>query len=477
MTNTSQKATNKKKILLNAFDMNSVGHINHGLWTHPRDESHRFNELNYWTDLAKTLEQGLFDGLFIADITGVYDVYQNGIDLTLKESIQLPSHDPSTLISAMAAVTQNLGFGVTVNLSYETPYQFARRFASLDHLTQGRIGWNIVTGYLDSAERLIGQKGLKDHDLRYEQAEEFLELCYKFWEGSWENDAIQKDRQKRIFTDPQKVHQINHHGRFYQSQGVFQVSPSPQRTPVLFQAGASPRGLAFSTRHAECVFIGGDQPAKIKQQVDKIRELAIQQGRDPQDIKIFVGITVVTAETDQLAQQKLAEYASYASPEAGLAHYSSSVGIDLSQYADEEAIPYRQTNSIASVNNKFKENKITPNDLKAQHQLGGRYPLIVGSGETIAEKLIQLLDETGIDGFNLTRTVAPESHQDFIKWVIPQLQQRGRFKTQYENGTLRNKIFNQGDYLNQQHPASAFRCQNSKHNNSIEIDNLHPQTV
>lgn len=477
MTNTSQHTAPKKQILLNAFDMNSVGHINHGLWTHPRDESHRFNELNYWTDLAKTLEQGLFDGLFIADITGVYDVYQNGIDLTLKESIQLPSHDPSTLISAMAAVTQNLGFGVTVNLSYETPYQFARRFASLDHLTQGRIGWNIVTGYLDSAERLIGQKGLKDHDLRYEQAEEFLELCYKFWEGSWENDAVQKDKQKRIFTDPKKVHQINHQGRFYQSQGVFQVSPSPQRTPVLFQAGASPRGLAFSTRHAECVFIGGDQPAKIKQQVDKIRELAVQQGRNPEDIKIFVGITVVTAGTDELAQEKLAEYARYASPEAGLAHFSSSVGIDLSKYADDEAIPYQQTNSIASVNNKFKENQITPNDLKAQHQLGGRYPLIVGRGETIAEKLIQLIDETGIDGFNLTRTVAPESHHDFIRFVIPELQQRGRFKTKYENGSLRNKIFKQGDHLTQQHPAADFRCQNSNHNNSIETADQQKQTA
>ena len=193
MTLSSQNK-NTKQIILNAFDMNSVGHINHGLWTHPRDESHRFNELSYWTDLAQTLEQGLFDGLFIADITGVYDVYQNGLDLTLKESIQLPSHDPSTLVSAMAAVTQHLGFGVTVNLSYESPYQFARRFASLDHLTHGRIGWNIVTGYLDSAERLIGQKGLKDHDLRYEQAEEFLELCYKFWEGSWEDDAVQKDK-------------------------------------------------------------------------------------------------------------------------------------------------------------------------------------------------------------------------------------------------------------------------------------------
>lgn len=458
-----------KKILLNAFDMNCVGHINHGLWTHPRDESHRFNELSYWTDLAKTLEQGLFDGLFIADITGVYDVYQNDIELTLKESIQLPSHDPTTLVSAMAAVTQNLGFGVTVNLSYESPYQFARRFASLDHLTQGRIGWNIVTGYLDSAQRLIGEKGLKDHDLRYEQAEEFLQLCYKFWEGSWENDAVLKDKQNRIFTDPAKVHQIQHQGQFYQSQGVFQVAPSIQRTPVLFQAGASPRGLAFATQHAEGMFIGGDQPEKIKKQVDQIRQQATEQGRDPEAIKIFVGITVVTAETDDLAQQKLDEYISYASPEAGLAHFSSSVGIDLSKFADDEAIPYQKTNSIASVNNKFKEQKITKNDLKAQHVLGGRYPLIVGSGATVAEKLIQLLDETGIDGFNLTRTVAPESHHDFIRLVIPELQQRGRYKTAYEHGSLRHKLFQQGDRLSASHPVQQFRCQ-SVNENSDQIN-------
>ncbi|QIO06151.1 LLM class flavin-dependent oxidoreductase [Acinetobacter shaoyimingii] len=450
-----------KKILLNAFDMNCVGHINHGLWTHPRDESHRFNELSYWTDLAKTLEDGLFDGLFIADITGVYDVYQNNIDLTLKESIQLPSHDPSTLVSAMAAVTQNLGFGITVNLSYESPYQFARRFASLDHLTQGRIGWNIVTGYLDSAQRLIGQSGLKDHDLRYIQAEEFLTLCYKFWEGSWENDAILKDKKNRIFTDPTKVHQVQHNGQFYQSQGVFQVSPSVQRTPVLFQAGASPRGLAFATGHAEGIFIGGDQPEKIKKQVDQIRQLAKEQGRNPDDIKIFVGITVVTDATDKLAQEKLAEYQRYASPEAGLAHYSSSVGIDLAKFADDEAIPYQKTNSIASVNNKFKEQKITRNDLKAQHSLGGRYPLIVGSGTTVAEKLIQLIDETGIDGFNLTRTVAPESHHDFIRFVIPELQQRGRFKTQYEHGSLRHKLINHGDRLPKNHPVEQFRCPSS----------------
>ncbi|MGE8540520.1 MAG: LLM class flavin-dependent oxidoreductase [Acinetobacter sp.] len=466
MTNLNHTALHQpKQIILNAFDMNCAGHINHGLWTHPRDESHRFNELSYWTDLAKTLEQGLFDGLFIADITGVYDVYQGNIDLTLKESIQLPSHDPSTLVSAMAAVTQNLGFGVTVNLSYESPYQFARRFASLDHLTQGRIGWNIVTGYLDSAERLIGQKGLKDHDLRYEQAEEFLELCYKFWEGSWEDDAVLKDKAQRIFSDPAKVHAIEHQGHFYQSQGVFQVSPSIQRTPVLYQAGASPRGLDFATQHAEGMFIGADKPEKTKQQVDKIRAQAKAHGRDPSSIKLFAGISVVTAETDELAQEKLAEYIRYASPEAGLAHFSSSVGIDLSKYADDEAIPYQKTNSIASVNSKFKEQKITPNDLKAQLKLGGRYPLFVGSGATVAEQLIQLLDETGLDGFNLTRTVAPESHQDFIRWVIPELQQRGRYKTEYSQGSLRNKLFQQGDRLTAPHPADQFRFRNCKQKN------------
>ncbi|UUS65293.1 MULTISPECIES: LLM class flavin-dependent oxidoreductase [unclassified Acinetobacter] len=472
ITTADTQSHTAKKILLNAFDMNCVGHINHGLWTHPRDESHRFNELSYWTDLAKTLEQGLFDGLFIADITGVYDVYEGNIDLTLKESIQLPSHDPSTLISAMAAVTENLGFGVTVNLSYETPYQFARRFASLDHLTQGRIGWNIVTGYLDSAERLIGQKGLKDHDLRYEQAEEFLRLCYKFWEGSWENDAVQKDKANRIFSDPKKVHAIQHQGKFYQSQGVFQVSPSIQRTPVLYQAGASPRGLAFATQHAEGMFIGADSAEKVKNQVQKIRSQTAAQGRDPQAVKLFVGITVVTAETDELAQEKLAEYIRYANPEAGLAHFSSSIGMNLANFAEDEAIPYQQTNSIASVNQKFKEQKITRQDLHAQHVLGGRYPLFVGSGANVAKQLIDYLDETGIDGFNLTRTVAPESHQDFIRLVIPELQQRGRYKTAYDTGSLRQKLFQQGDHLAMTHPAHRYRCPTSETSSQATLKNV-----
>ena len=458
MGETVKKENNPPKpIILNAFDMNCAGHINHGLWTHPRDESYRFNELSYWTGLAKTLEQGLFDGLFLADITGCYDVYQHNIDVTLKESVQLPSHDPTTLVSAMASVTEHLGFGITVNLSYETPYQFARRMASLDHLTQGRLGWNIVTGYLDSAERLIGNQGLKAHDLRYEQADEFLQLCYQFWEGSWQNDAVKIDKQARIFTDPAKVKAIHHQGRFYQSDGVFQVMPSIQRTPVLFQAGASAKGLAFATQHAEAIFIGGGEKSAIKRQVETIRQLAKAQGRNPNDIKVLMGITVVTDKRHDLAQAKLAEYEGYASSEAGLAHYSSSVGIDLSQYADDEVIAYQQTNSIASVNQRFRQ-QVTKAQLIAEHRLGGRYPLIVGDGREVAEALITWVDETGIDGFNVTRTVTPESYEDFIQYVIPELQRRGRFKTEYKQGSLRHKLIGKGERLPSSHPVQSFRC-------------------
>ena len=169
----------KKKILLNAFNMNCIGHINHGLWTHPRDNSTQYKTLEYWTELAQILERGLFDGLFMADIVGVYDVYQNSIDVPLKESIQLPVNDPLLLVSAMAAVTRNLGFGLTANLTYEPPYLFARRMSTLDHLSRGRVGWNIVTGYLDSAAKAMGLSEQVEHDRRYDQTDKYLKMLYK----------------------------------------------------------------------------------------------------------------------------------------------------------------------------------------------------------------------------------------------------------------------------------------------------------
>ena len=290
----------------------------------------------------------------------------------------------------------------------------------------------------------------------------FLELCYQFWEGSWQDDAIQKTKRIVFLLIQAKCMLLIIKVNFIKAKGFSKLHHRFSAHLCYSKQGHLQR---FRLCHTTCrshVYWWGKH-RKAQQQVSKIRQLALEQGRYAEDIKIFVGITVVTAETDALAQEKFAEYRRYASPEAGLAHFSSSVGIDLSQYQEDEAIPYKQTNSIASVNQRFKE-KTTIKDLKDQHALGGRYPIFIGSGETVAQQLIDYVDQTGIDGFNLTRTVAPESHEDFIKYVIPQLQQRGRYKTAYQDGSLRHKLAGQGDRLPEHHPVAQFRCRTSAMN-------------
>ncbi|WPP00123.1 LLM class flavin-dependent oxidoreductase [Pseudomonas sp. HR96] len=447
----------KKQILLNAFNMNCVGHINHGLWTHPRDTSSQYKTLEYWTELARLLERGLFDGLFIADIVGVYDVYEGNVDVTLRESIQLPVNDPLLLVSAMAAVTRHLGFGLTANLSYETPYLFARRMSTLDHLSRGRVGWNIVTGYLDSAARAMGLREQVAHDRRYDQADEYLQVLYKLWEGSWEDDAVADDKLARVYAHPEKVHKVQHQGEFYQVEGYHLCEPSPQRTPVLFQAGSSPRGLQFAGNHAECVFISGQDKAATKAQVDKVRASAVAAGRDPQAVKVFMGLTVIVAETEQAARAKHAEYLGYASAEAGVAHYSASTAIDFSTYGLDEPIQHVKSNAIESATRVLQNNDFTRRKLLAQHALGGRYITLIGNPEQVADELESWIAETGLDGFNLARTVTPESYADFIDLVIPVLQARGSYKTAYAPGTLREKLFQQGPRLPAEHTGAHYR--------------------
>ena len=411
----------KKQILLNAFSMNCVGHINHGLWTHPRDRSSDYRKLRHWTELARLLERGLFDGLFIADILGVYDVYQGGIEVTAREAVQLPVNDPLMLVSAMAGVTEHLGFGVTANLTYEAPYPFARRLSTLDHLSDGRIGWNIVTGYLESAAKAMGQSAQIEHDRRYDRADEYLEVLYKLWEGSWEDDAVLADRQRRVYARPEKIHKIRHHGEFYQVEGYHLAEPSPQRTPVLFQAGSSERGLAFAARHAECVFVSGQTREATRQLVQRIRAAVVGAGRRAEDIRIF---------------------------------------IDLSRYGLDEPIRYEKNNAIESVvkNLTVARTDSTVRKLLDQLALGGRYVTLVGDPRQVADDLEGWIADTGLDGFNLTRTVEPESYADFIDLVVPELQARGSYKTAYAPGTLREKLFGGGRArLQAEHAGAAFR--------------------
>lgn len=444
-------------LLLNAFNMNCVGHINHGLWTHPRDRSVDYNTLPYWTDLARTLERGLFDGLFLADIVGVYDVYQGNVDLPLREAIQLPVNDPLMLVPAMAAVTRHLGFGVTVNLSYEQPYLLARRFSTLDHLTGGRIGWNIVTGYLDSAARAMGRAGQAPHDERYDRADEFMDVLYQLWEGSWEDGAVQRDKARRVFADPARVHEVKHHGRWFDVQGYHLAEPSPQRTPVLYQAGSSGRGQRFAARHAECVFISPPDKATAKRMVHSLRQALVDAGRRPDDVKVLMGTAVVTGRTTAEARDLHADYLQYASRDAGLAHFAASVGVDFARYDLDAPVDYSPGQAIESARASAQEHGWTRRRLLQLFELGGRYPAIVGDAQQVADELQSWIADTGIDGFNLSRTVVPESYEHFIDLVVPELQDRGVYKTAYAEGSLRHKLQGQGDRLPARHAAAAHR--------------------
>ena len=445
-----------REILLNAFDMNCVGHIQQGLWTHPRDQSTRFNTLAHWTDLARTLETALFDGLFLADVVGVYDVYGGNADAALRGGVQVPVNDPMLLIPAMAAATQHLGFGVTANLVYEAPFLFARRMSTLDHLTEGRVGWNIVTGYLDSAARAAGFDAQMAHDDRYDLADEYMALVYKLWQHSWADDAVLADKAAGLYADPAKVRPVHHHGKQYRLDAMHLSAPSPQRTPVLYQAGSSPRGRRFAAEHAECVFLNGQSEAGVKAIVDDIRGLAVKAGRQPQDIKFFLGATVVTGATEADAQAKFADYRQYVSSEAALVHAAASLGVDLAKFDLDEPVDASASNAITSnvaAINRTQGPQWTKRKLLQQMVLGSRQPPIVGSAAQVAEALIDWTKATGVDGFNLSRTVAPECWTDIGRLVVPELQMRRAFKTAHRPGTLRDKLFRQGDRLPASHPA------------------------
>ncbi|GAH35823.1 unnamed protein product, partial [marine sediment metagenome] len=182
--------TEPKQLFVNLFEMACVSHITHGLWPLPGNNRERFADLDYWLELARLLEHGGFDGIFLADVVGTYDVFRGGPETALREGLQSPNLDPLLLVPAMAAVTDRLGFGVTFSTTYEPPFAFARRMSTLDHLTKGRIGWNIVTSYLPNAARNFGLDDEVPHDERYRRAEEYLDVLYKLWEGSWDDDAV-----------------------------------------------------------------------------------------------------------------------------------------------------------------------------------------------------------------------------------------------------------------------------------------------
>jgi FMN-dependent oxidoreductase (nitrilotriacetate monooxygenase family) len=440
--------------------MNSPGHSWPGLWAHPRDASVSHDRPDYWINLARTAERGMLDAVFLADVIGVYDVYGGSPDAALRSGAQAPTLDPFPVVPLMSAVTEHLGFGVTATLTYESPYLLARRFSTLDHLTGGRIAWNIVTGYLDSGAKGAGQAGLADHDERYVRAEEYLDLVYALWEGSWRDDAVAQDRASRLYAHPDRVRRVSHHGAHYDLEAAHLVHPSPQRTPFLFQAGASSAGRAFAAGHAEAVFINGHTTALAAETVRDIRRRAVARGRLGEDIKVFLGATVIVAATDAEAQDRFAEYAEWIDPQGALALMSGWSGLDLSKYALDEPITHVEGRAMRSLiealTTHSPERSWTVRDLIGFGPSGGRGAFIVGSPRTVADALQAWVNEADVDGFNLMRLVMPESLEAIVDLLVPELQDRGAFKAGYAEGPFRQKLFGHAR-LPDRHPAARHR--------------------
>jgi FMN-dependent oxidoreductase (nitrilotriacetate monooxygenase family) len=451
-----------RPIRLNAFDMNCVAHQSPGLWRHPDDRAEDYRKISYWTELAQLLERGRFDGLFIADVLGIYDVYGGSRDATIRQGTQVPVNDPAMLVSAMAAVTEHLGFGLTASISFEHPYPFARRMSTLDHLTDGRVGWNVVTSYLDSGARNLGESAQLTHDNRYDVADEYLEVCYKLWEGSWEDDAVLRDRASGVFTDPSKVHGIGHEGEFFKVPGIHLCEPSPQRSPVIYQAGASDRGRQFAAEHAEAIFTAAPTKEQLKEVVGDIRARMKAAGRDPYDARIYTLMTAIVDETREKAFAKQGTYERYASDEGALVLFSGWMGIDLSEYDLDDPIGEVESNAIHSAVRAFQQadndgREWKVRDIARWGGVGGLGPRMVGSAAEVADQMQEWIEVSDVDGFNLAYAITPGTFVDLVEHLIPELQRRGVAPTSYPPGTLRERLFGEGPRLPDRHPGASFR--------------------
>lgn len=451
-----------RALLLNAFDMMTPVHQSPGLWRHPESRASQFDVLEYWTSLARTLDEGGFASLFLADVLGVYDVYGGGPEGAYRGGVQYPLLDPLSAVSAMAAVTDHLGFGVTASVSYEHPFLLARRLSSLDHLTGGRLAWNIVTSYQDSAARNMGLEQQIPHDERYDRADEYMEIMYALFEGSFDDGAVVADADSATFVDATKVHPINHEGAFFTVPGAALTHPGPQRTPFLFQAGASPRGQQFALDHAEAIFLIGSTPQLIRHWVDSIREGLEARGRNRYAVKIFAMVTVVVAETDAEAQQRLAGYADYVDTESALTLFGGWTGVDLAGHDPDAPLEYVTTeanrSALESMTKLAGDQTWTVRDLAEFVAVGGRGPILVGSAARVADELERWQTEADIDGFNISAAVRPADLERFAHYVSPELRRRGLLPQRPETpATLREAVLGDGPHLAEDHQGAHFR--------------------
>jgi long-chain alkane monooxygenase len=378
--------------------MNAAGHALQSAKRRTPSHQADFDDLEHWVRLARTLERGRFDAVFFTDAVAHRSPGRSpdrspgslGQRGPFEAGLQAPGSDPSVLAGAIAYVTDHLGIAFTASIRDEHPFNFARRISMLDHASKGRIAWNILAD-----------------DPQSDWAEEYVDVTYKLWEGSWEEDALRRDGRTGSQAGDGKVHRINHRGPQYTVEGPHLVSPTPQRTPLLFQATASEAARAFAARNAEAVFIRSPSLAAVARDTADIHSRAARGGRAPEDIKFFQSLHVVTAATETEARRKAAEFDERTADAARLSLYTAGTAI-------------------------------------------------VGTPEQVADELAHWRD-AGVDGINLVNAGGSTPHEEFVDYVAPILRDRGLMQREYTDGTLRHKLFGRGDRLPEQHPAARYR--------------------
>jgi len=449
-----------RPLLFSAFVMNTPSHITHGLWRQPEGGQLQHNDLDLWVDLAKTLEAGGFDNLFFADVVGVYGDYRGGWDAHVELGLQIPSNDPLVILSALASHTKHLGLAFTASPIQQPPFNFARQLATLDHASNGRIAWNIVTSYLENGWRNFGHEGLTGHDARYAWADEYVDVLYKLWEGSWDEGALLQDRESGLHADPSKIHKIHHVSERYRVEGPALVAPSPQRTPVLFQAGSSPAGRDFAARNAEAQFIISPAPENARALIDATRDLVESHGRHRDDLRFFQGLNFVVGSTEAEAREKEEVLEGQIDIDGAIAHLGGAIGVDFGHYDHDTPLGEIRTEGAQSALVWLAEStpgrKPTIADVARFQNARTR---IVGTPEQIADGL-ETWRDAGVDGINVVNHTLPGTYVEFIDHVLPTLRDRGLAAPTPEPDaparTLRDRWFGV-DRLSDRHPAARYR--------------------
>ena len=434
----------RRQMHLIAFLKTGPTFHHHGGWRHPEAPLDDMLQPERYEKIGRVLEAGCFDACFFEDLAGIYDTYKGSYDTILGRGGQLNLLDPLMVLPYVARATKHLGLGITLSTSFYHPFHIARMLGSLDHLSNGRIAWNVVTSAADMEAQNLGMSAIPDRNTRYDRAEETVEACLALW-NTWDADALVMDKASGQFARPERVHYANYVGRHVSTRGPLPTPRCPQGHPVIMQAGSSPRGRAFAARFAEVIFTFQHQKADMQAFRADMHARMQAVGRPPEDCVILPSLDVVLGDTQSMAEERRDYLDSLVDPELALAITSSHLGMDLSTFPLDQplaAVARDQTvgGALDILMQGSKAAGLTLRQAAQRYGTSVMAPQFVGTAVSVADQMADLFEAGACDGFILTPTTFPGMFEQFARSVVPELQRRGIFRTRYEGATLREHL-------------------------------------